>query len=110
MGCDGCGKNTVIRAVGAIGKGAMGIAKALLGTDPVTEEVRQQRIAICKACEHAAPGVIHRDKKVYCGKLWSGLFRDKDTCGCVLELKVLNASSSCPLGKWSAANNSDREA
>jgi len=103
MSCNGC-TSKVSRAASAIAHGATGIAKALLGVDPVTKEVRDERIAICKACEFAAPGKINRDKKVYCGKLWDGLIHDTGTCGCLISLKVLVASESCPVGRWPAVS------
>jgi hypothetical protein len=50
----------------------------------VTEpEIQQERIKICKSCEHFEP-VLHRCKE----------------CNCLLEAKTRMAMSTCPLHKW----------
>lgn len=47
----------------------------------VSKEIKQQRLEICKSCEHNKVGV--------CSK-----------CGCVLTLKTQWKATKCPVEKW----------
>lgn len=46
-----------------------------------SDKVKEERLAICKACQHNKMGV--------CSK-----------CGCVLRLKTQWKTTKCPVGKW----------
>jgi hypothetical protein len=63
------------------------------------EEVQQERMAICQACEHSGFGA-----RTTCGDV----LRDDGTlakgCGCQLALAIATAAKSCPIGKWSAVD------
>lgn len=53
----------------------------------VTEEIREQRMDICRSCEFYDP------KQIRCRH-----------CGCFLESKVRFAIDSCPLQKWTVSD------
>ena len=53
------------------------------GVDPVSEDVKSDRLAICAGCEFFIVGENR------CSK-----------CGCKLAAKAAMRSQSCPLGKW----------
>lgn len=53
----------------------------------VSEEVRKQRMDICKSCDY------YDAKQVRCRQ-----------CGCFLESKVRFAIDSCPLSKWTVSD------
>jgi hypothetical protein len=53
------------------------------GVDPVTDEAKSARLAICAGCEFFIAS------ETRCSK-----------CGCKLTAKVAMRSQSCPLGKW----------
>lgn len=76
--------------------GAVGIAKALTGTDAAAPEVAQQRRDICRQCEHATRNPDPKYAK------FNGLttFSRCKLCDCVLSLKVKVASEHCPINKW----------
>ncbi len=61
--------------------GAVGIARATLGVDAVSADVRKARWATCSDCE------FHD-----CGQC--------TMCGCFTGAKIRVASESCPAGKW----------
>jgi hypothetical protein len=48
-----------------------------------TEEKQNERLALCKACEH------YYEKMSMCKK-----------CGCFMPLKVKKESVKCPIDKW----------
>lgn len=47
------------------------------------EEIKEERLAICRSCEHFYP------KLQKCLK-----------CGCIMPLKTRLANASCPVHKW----------
>jgi len=47
----------------------------------VSDEIRNERYAMCKVCEHYTLGIC-------------------SLCGCILSLKTKLAASQCPLEKW----------
>jgi hypothetical protein len=58
-------------------------------TDPslcTTREIKDQRLATCKQCEHHMNGLNLLD---LCTK-----------CGCVLQWKTWLNRAECPVGKW----------
>lgn len=60
------------------------IKKALSGESlTVSNEVKEQRMDICKNCEH------YDAEQIRCKE-----------CGCMLEYKTGFALDSCPLNKW----------
>lgn len=83
MGCGGCGGNKVVR-------GAVGVGKAVLGIDRAAPEVRAQRLAICRGCDHFKP---------HNSRFADSLSRCAE-CDCVIHLKVKVAGETCPVGKW----------
>lgn len=62
-------------------KGAKGLLKAALGTDPAPKETIALRQAICAECDQ-----------------WTG--RKCRKCGCWTGAKIRINSERCPLGKW----------
>lgn len=69
------------------------IAEKLNGIDPhklvVSEEIRQERLDICKSCEFLST------------KLWTC-----KKCGCFLHAKTKISWAECPLKKWRAIPSS----
>jgi hypothetical protein len=53
----------------------------------VSEEVKEERLAICRGCEH------YNQKQVRCKE-----------CGCFLDQKASLALDSCPIGKWAESD------
>lgn len=105
MSCADCTSETEEKhayktAMAAISRGFMGIAKAAIGYNVVPLDVLQERRKICGSCEFAAPGIINKTKKVYCGPLWDSLVHDTGTCGCLLTMKTMLADESCPKARW----------
>ncbi len=70
-------------------KGAVGIAKSVVGVDraPSAEVVR--RLAVCGACEQGVPCKRDSSRACRCS-----------VCRCALSLKTRVASERCPLGRW----------
>jgi len=67
--------------------GARGLANNLLRRHQVSEEVLQQRLEICNACEHhTSDGALGRCKQ----------------CRCLYKQKIKLAYERCPIGKWEA--------
>jgi len=66
-------------------RGAVGIAKNITGVGLTTDEVKKQRLDICKSCEY----LIKKNKILICGK-----------CGCFVMLKAKVVKENCPLNKW----------
>jgi len=82
--CGGCDKGTKHgRTWKQLAKGALGIAKDVLGIDAAADDVVSARWSICSNCQENDRGV--------CAK-----------CGCHLSAKSRIGSETCPLGKWSA--------
>lgn len=52
-----------------------------------SEEIKNERLAICQSCQHNKLGV--------CSK-----------CGCVLRLKTQWKTTKCPVGKWGPVKSS----
>lgn len=50
---------------------------------------KQERLAICKACEYYKEGAGGSTLLTQCRK-----------CGCLLTFKTALASSKCPIDKW----------
>jgi hypothetical protein len=73
----------------------------------VSEEIRAQRMAICKACPHLTA-------RNTCGTPVVGTWvedngRRVKTCGCFMDVKTRLKGFGCPLGKWSPYNLSIEE-
>jgi hypothetical protein len=73
----------------------------------VSEEIRAQRMAICKACAH----LTERNK---CGttiprKVVEHNGQMVKLCGCFMDVKTRLKGFGCPLGKWSPYNLSIEE-
>ena len=49
----------------------------------VSEEIKEERLAICRSCEY------YNEKQIRCKQ-----------CGCFLQHKASYALDSCPIGKW----------
>ena len=62
----------------------------------VTGQKRNDRLAICQACEH----FVESTKS--CGDLVTEAFKDSKLCGCHMPTKTRHKVASCPLGKWEA--------
>lgn len=75
---------------GHVARGAVGMTRAITGTDPVTRETRLMRQAECDACEHR--------RGPMCGR-----------CGCVVAAKIRVASEACPVGRWLSERSSGTE-
>ena len=52
---------------------------------PVPTEIQQQRLDMCKGCEHYKPMLSKCDK-----------------CGCIMKLKTRLIGAKCPVQKWNA--------
>ena len=88
-GCPGCGA-----LLTKLIKGGMGWAKALLKVDQVSPEVATARKALCLLCPSKCYdfGICRDDlpdRTAY-----------QQGCGCVLALKVTQASEECPHRHW----------
>ena len=88
-GCAGCGS-----LLSKLIKGGMGWAKALLKVDQVSPDVAAARKALCLLCPSKCYdfGICRDDlpnKTAY-----------QQGCGCVLALKVTQASEECPHRHW----------
>ena len=73
----------------------------------VSEEIRAERTAICKACPHLTA-------RNTCGTPVVGTWvkdneRRVKTCGCFMDVKTRLKGFGCPLGKWSPYNLSIEE-
>ena len=62
----------------------------------VTGQKRNDRLAICKSCEH----FVQSTKS--CGPLLTEAFTDSKLCGCHMPTKTRLKVASCELGKWEA--------
>ena len=62
----------------------------------VTGQKRNDRLAICKSCEH----FVESTKS--CGDLVTEAFTDSKLCGCHMPTKTRLKVASCPLDKWGA--------
>ena len=66
----------------------------------VNSQLKQERLEICKGCEHyssvgtCGTPVIGNEVEVSGEVL--------HTCGCIMTVKTSLASEHCPLGKWSS--------
>lgn len=70
-----------------LAKFSFNVVRAALTSDDalvVSEEIRDQRMNVCKSCEY------YDSRQVRCRH-----------CGCFLETKIRFAIDSCPLQKWS---------
>jgi hypothetical protein len=65
--------------------GAIGLTKAVLHIGRAEESVIESRRAICGSCEHHAVNMFMETCSI---------------CGCAWQMKILNASEKCPIGKW----------
>jgi len=62
----------------------------------VTAQKRNNRLDICKVCEH----FVKATKS--CGDLVKDAFTDSKLCGCHMPTKTRLKVASCPLDKWDA--------
>lgn len=62
------------------------------GFKHVDQEIKTQRLDICKQCEH------FKNSTYQC-----------DQCGCFLMIKTGWATEKCPIGKWFAVEESDTQ-
>lgn len=62
-------------------RGIVGLTKAVTGIGAATDEEQQRRYSLCVTCE--------QDKRGICGG-----------CGCLIAMKIKNASEACPIGRW----------
>ena len=88
--CPGC-KNNIMKLV----KGGFGWAKEVLGVGQVPAEVAVQRQRWCETCPSNCYdfGVCRDD--------WTdGRAPAEQGCGCILALKVTQASEECPHKHW----------
>jgi len=74
----------------------------------VKSETYNERIEICKGCEHfTSAGTcgtpVVGNKVTYNGE-------ELHTCGCVMRVKASLTSEHCPLGKWSSGIISKQDA
>ena len=61
----------------------------------VTQEIRAERLAICKACKH------FKEATRTCGPAFIGKrIKGGRLCGCVMPVKTQFKTASCPLGHW----------
>ena len=60
----------------------------------VTGQKRNDRLAICRACEHFV------ESTQSCGDLITEAFKDSKLCGCHMPTKTRLKVASCPVGKW----------
>ena len=77
-------------------RGALGLSKAALDLEPVSDEVRQQRRKTCAACPAAT-----RTKSL--GRLPLSVLTPASTCSachCNLFAKTRIAGETCPRGRW----------
>ena len=87
--CPGCTKGIV-----KLLRGGMGWAKAALNIGQTTPEIAAERQVICESCPSSVYdfGVCRDD--------WPDKKPGDQGCGCVLALKVLQASEECPHKHW----------
>jgi hypothetical protein len=82
--------------VAKLAHGVIGLAKAAVGADPVSDATLLMRRDICRECDRATrnPTRVHLPTK--------GLtsFSRCTACDCVIAAKSRLASERCPLGKW----------
>lgn len=80
-------------AVQYVKRGAKGVAKAVTalatGHDRTDAKTRRVRLSICKGGDESPPCDRYNPNRGSC-----------EECGCLLGMKTLIASESCPLGKW----------
>lgn len=89
--CPGC-KSTLTKLI----KGGVGWAKELLGVDQVHPELAKSRKFICENClSNCYDFGVCRDD-------WTDREKQDQGCGCILSLKILQASESCPHNHWDA--------
>lgn len=74
---------------GKIGRGVVGIARALTGTGGTPEQIAEHRSSICFNCEHAVIAL--------------GVLSQCNLCSCSTWAKVRNADEKCPAKKWGPA-------
>ena len=79
----------LVEQAGSLIKAVVNFAKS--GFVRTSEEVLQQRLDICQACEYFRGIVRGSDVSARCRK-----------CGCNIGPKIMMASERCPLGKWEA--------
>jgi hypothetical protein len=87
---------------GDIIAGAVGLAKAAVGAEPVPPEVLQDRRDKCRECPHASRDPKRLDRPT------KGLtvLSKCDLCGCFIAAKTKLASEACPDGRWPAYGSS----
>lgn len=89
--CPGC-KSTILKLI----RGGWGWAKDALGLDQVPDGVAAVRKATCMRCPTNCYdfGVCRDD--------WPDRPVAEQGCGCILSLKILQASEACPHDHWGA--------
>ncbi len=70
-------------------KGAIGLARSVLGVGLASPRQIEQRLAICRACPEAVPCVHNTRQVCKC-----------DICHCWLRHKTRLKRERCPLGQW----------
>jgi hypothetical protein len=56
----------------------------------VSDEVRDERLAVCRACPYGQPAVFFDPEK----------FRTCSVCTCLVEAKARLATEECPKNLW----------
>lgn len=89
-----CG--TPCKGVTRIVHGSIGLAKAALRIDSVSETVRAERLRACRTCAHSSKHPTRRSE--------DGLPRVRmcGQCRCWIGAKVRVAGEACPIGLWEA--------
>lgn len=82
---------------------AKGVKQAVV--EPATQEVQEQRWAVCKACDLLTPCLVGQH---CCGKLITGKGPDQPGCGCILEVKIRGGKQKCPLNKWNSTKPTEQ--
>lgn len=76
--------NIVRPSVPQMVTGIKSIVKTTLGMGLANSSLRGARLEICQTCPEFANNNLNQCKQ----------------CGCIIQLKVKDTSSVCPLGKW----------
>lgn len=84
-----CGNNNIIH-------GAIGIGKAVLGIDTISQEEINKRLDACRTCEHSTKNKDRLDRP---SKGLTSL-STCNKCSCIIYFKTQLKEEVCPEGKW----------
>jgi hypothetical protein len=85
-------------ALSRVSHATKSIAKTSFGFDVLEKDKIEERLDVCRSCEHAKWNKGDIDT---CGPMFSrARQRGEKTCGCKLKLKAKDKQETCPVNKW----------